>query len=154
MAAPPHRCWRWWMGAGKALLGPGRSGQNPTSKPSLRKSPVPHLPSCTSYSSAKAKTTTTNKFLSTGSITGTWGDTKALLGDILAVAETFPTGMSCFFMVQCRTNCADPPECFISLCSCAFHHSRAEDWLQNSAGNAAASSFAVFSSKCIYFLLV
>lgn len=75
----------------------------------------------------EAKTTTTNKFLSTGSITGTWGDTKALLGDILAVAETFPTGMSCFSMVQCQTNGADPPECFISLCSCAFHHSRAED---------------------------
>lgn len=102
-------------------------GKIPLQNPVYANLQIPTCHPAPATAQPEAKTTTTNKVLSTGSITGTWGDTKALLGDILAVAETFPTGMSCFSMVQCQTNGADPPECFISLCSCAFHHSRAED---------------------------
>lgn len=51
---PPGLCRRWWMGAGKVLLDPSHSRQIPISKPSSQNSPAPHLPSCTSYSSARS----------------------------------------------------------------------------------------------------
>lgn len=98
-----------------------------------------------------------NKVLSTGPIWGTWVDTKALLGGILAAAKTFPIGTAASPWSNANQTVLTFRSILFFPCSCAFHHAEAvigEDRLQNSAGNAAAGSFTVFSSKFIYLLLV